>query len=196
MVKLFPRFCILTFFLFTASVLLGQQVEPRAEQPVIKVARMPEGSEISVDGRLDEAAWKLAEPITKFTQSDPRNGQSPTESTEIRMMFDQDNLYIGAELFDSNPDGILGNQMVRDGFLSSDDRFIWVMDPYYDQRSGYYFEINPGGAMGDAQLVAAQGGNFGVTQNRAWDGIWLARVRTHDKGWTVEIEIQIGRAHV
>lgn len=55
-------------------------------------------------------------------------------------MFSRDNLYIGARLFDSEPDGILGNQMARDGALSSDDRFLWVLDPSNDQRSGYFFE--------------------------------------------------------
>ena len=62
--------------------------------------------------------------------------------------------------------------MVRDGALEADDRFMWTLDPFYDQRSGYDFEINPAGAMADAQLVPAQGGgnNFGTTQNRAWDG--------------------------
>jgi hypothetical protein len=43
--------------------------------------------------------------------------------------------------------------------------------------------------MGDSHLVPAQGGGFGVGQNRAWDGIWLARVRRHDEGWSAEIEI-------
>ena len=67
--------------------------------------------------------------------------------------------------------------MVRDGSLAADDRFMWTLDPFFDQRSGYFFEINPAGAMGDAQLVPAQGGSgFGTTQNRAWDGIWSARV--------------------
>ena len=61
---------------------------------------------------------------------------------------------------------------------------------FYDQTSGYFFEINPAGAMGDAQLVPAQGGgSFGTTENRAWDGIWMARVTRHNQGWTAEIEI-------
>ncbi len=188
MLRMFVRSVFVLVAIFFALPIFAQQ--PAApERPVIKASRMPAGARMTVDGRLDEAVWEAAEPITNFTQSDPNNGQPATERTEIRILFDQDHLYIGAELLDSDPSGILGNQMVRDGFLSSDDRFIWVMDPYYDQRSGYYFEINPGGAMGDAQLVPAQGGNFGVTQNRAWDGIWLARVRTHERGWTVEIEI-------
>jgi hypothetical protein len=147
------------------------------------------GEDITVDGVLDEAAWERAEPIGNFTQSEPRNGERETERTDIRILFSADNLYIGAQFFDSDPGGMLGNQMVRDGGLGSDDRFMWVLDPLNDRRSGYFFEINPGGAMGDAQLIPSSGGSGSVSQNRAWNGIWLARVRRHDQGWTVEVEI-------
>ncbi len=159
-----------------------------AQSPSIVALRINPDEKITVDGRLDEMAWDRAVPATEFKQSEPHNGEPPTERTEIRIMFDRDKLYIGAEFYDSDPSGMLGNQMVRDGGLGADDRFIWVLDPFNDRQSGYYFEINPGGAMGDAQLVAAQG-NFGVGQNRAWNGIWLARVRRHDEGWTIEVEI-------
>ena len=158
-------------------------------RPAIQALRLQDGEHINMDGRLEEPAWRTAIPATDFRQSDPQNGEAATERSEIRILFGRDTLYIGAEFFDSEPEGMLGNQMVRDGFLASDDRFMWVLDPFNDQRSGYFFEINPSGAMGDSQLVPAQGGSFGVGQNRAWDGIWLARVRRHDEGWTAEIQI-------
>ena len=73
--------------------------------------------------------------------------------------------------------------MLRDAFLSADDRFMWVFDPYLDERSGYFFEINPSGSMGDS-LVGSGGGN-----ERAWDGIWTAKVVKSDLGWVAEIEM-------
>ena len=158
------------------------------ERRSISALRMGADDHIVIDGRLDEAVWAKAEPATDFVQLDPKNGAPATERTEVRWIFDHDRLYIGVECFDSDPNGVLGNQMVRDGFLSSDDRFMWTIDPYGNQRGGYFFEINPGGAMGDAQLIAASNGT-GTQQNRAWDGIWLARVRKHSRGWTVEMEI-------
>ena len=152
--------------------------------------RVEADERISIDGKLDEPAWTRAEPAGDFKQYEPENGEPATEPTQIKVIFDRDNFYLGAQLLDSHPAGILGNQMVRDGALDADDRFIWVLSPFSDHVSGYYFEINPAGAMGDAQLVAAVGGtNFGVTQNRAWDGIWLGRVRRNDTGWTVEVQI-------
>ena len=158
---------------------------------------MADGERIAVDGRLDEAVWQRAVPATDFAQLDPQNGAPATERTEVRVAFDRDRLYFGVDCFDSEPARLLGNQMVRDGPLAADDRFMWALDPYFNQRSGYFFEINPSGAMGDGLLVPAAGGGgggstglgFGVTQSRAWDGIWLARVDRHERGWTAEIEI-------
>jgi hypothetical protein len=170
---------------------LGQGAN--GEQPDRRTAlasRLAADEVIAVDGVLSEPWWQRAEPLVRFTQADPDNGEQETETTDIRILFSRDSLYIGAEFFDSDPSGILGNQMVRDGGLSADDRFMWVLDPLNDRRSGYFFEVNPAGAMSDAQLIPAQGGNQGgVMQNRAWNGIWLARVRRHDRGWTVEVEI-------
>lgn len=161
-----------------------------SDRPTATAIRLDPDEQITIDGRLDEPSWERAEPVTDFKQSEPRNGEPGTERTEIRVLFSRDTLYIGAQLFDSEPEGMLGNQMVRDGALNSDDGFRWVLDPLNDRRSGYAFEINPAGAMGDAQLVPAAGGaTVGMTQNRAWNGIWLARVRRHDQGWTVEVEI-------
>ncbi len=159
------------------------------ERPTATAIRLDSTERIVVDGLLDEPSWERAQPITDFRQSEPRNGEAGTERTQVRMLFSRDNLYIGARLFDSDPDGILGNQMIRDGALNADDRFMWMLDPLNDRRSGFYFEVNPAGAMGDAQLVPGAGGATAITQNRAWNGIWLARVRRSDEGWTVEVEI-------
>ena len=159
------------------------------KRPIIRAIRLNSDERVTVDGRLDEPAWQRAEPVTGFGQSDPRNGEPSTEGTAIRILFNRGSLYIGAQLDDSNADGILGRQMVRDGSLDANDRFMWVLDPFNDQRSGYFFETNPAWVLSDAQLIAASNSNAGTALNRAWDGIWLARVRRNDQGWTVEVEI-------
>ena len=89
---------------------------------------------------------------------------------------------MGVTAYDSEPDKWLGFQRRRDEFLGSDDRFMWRIDTFLDERSGYFFEMNPSGLMADAV--------FGVNgMNRAWDGIWNARVHHSEIGWTIEIEI-------
>src|SRR5262245_34113972 len=175
-----------------ADVVAAQEADPR---PVVRAVRLAEGERLVVDGVLDDPAWQRAVPAADFAQLDPENGAPATERTEVRVVFDRDRLFVGVHCFDSSPSRLLGNQMVRDGPLGADDRFMWVLDPYFNQRGGYFFEINPSGAMGDGLLVASGGGGattglgFGLTQSRAWDGIWLARVRRHERGWTAEIEI-------
>ena len=183
-------FCVI-FVVLGPSAGAAQTVPAEGpERPTALAMRLNPDERIAVDGVLDEPSWRRAQPVTDLKQSEPRNGEPGTERTQIRILFNADNLYIGAQLFDSDPAGVLGNQMIRDGALAGDDRFVWVLDPLNDRRSGYFFEVNPAGAMGDAQLIAAQGGGtIGLTQNRSWNGIWLARVRRNDQGWTVEAEI-------
>jgi hypothetical protein len=183
------RFAVLLCVL-AASRVAAQEVPAASAVATMRAERLAAGELIDLDGRLDEPMWSRAVPAERFTQSDPRNGAPATEASQIRIVFDSSHLYIGAELSDSEPTRLMGNQMIRDGALNADDRLMWTIDPLANQRSGYFFEVNPAGAMGDAQLVPAQGGsNDRTTQNRAWDGIWTARVRRHERGWTVEIDI-------
>ena len=184
------RVALATYVLCSGAVAAAaQSSDAPVERPVVTAVRLDQGERIALDGRLSEPAWQRARPAEGFKQSDPRFGAPATEGTEIRILFDRDALFIGVELFDSEATRLLGNQMLRDGALDGDDRFMWTLDPFFDQRSGYYFEINPAGAMGDAQLVLAPGNTFGTVQNRAWNGIWNARVTRHARGWTAEIEI-------
>ncbi len=138
---------------------------------------------IHLDGRLEESVWQRSLPATDFVQQDPVNGGAPTERTEVRIVFDEEHLYMGVICFDSEPDKLLGNTMKRDEFLMADDRFMWVIDTFLDARTGYFFEMNPSGLMADS-LMGTGGSN-----ERAWDGIWNARVLRSEVGWTIEIEI-------
>ncbi|MFW6331173.1 MAG: DUF5916 domain-containing protein, partial [Gemmatimonadota bacterium] len=99
-------------------------------------------------------------------------------------VYDADALYIGAKLF-GDPDAILAYQRRRDAGLGTDDRFMWILDTFRDGRTGYFFEINPAGLMGDGLLGA--GGHFGV--NKSWDGVWEARTARLEDGWSAEIRI-------
>ncbi len=137
---------------------------------------------IELDGILDEPVWKRAVPAADFRQQDPDNGQPATEPTEVRIVYDKDTLYMGVTCFDSEPDKWLGFQRGRDGGLGSDDRFQWTIDTFLDGRTGYFFEMNPSGLMADALQGAAN-------NNRQWDGIWNARARRSEIGWTLEIAI-------
>jgi len=168
-----------------ATPQIGQSDDPifGEGRRTMTAERLAEGEEFQLDGRLDEAFWQRAAPATDFIMQDPILGGVPTERTEVRIAFDRDNLYMGVTAHDSEPDRLLGNTMRRDETLGSDDRFMWTMDTFLDQQSGYFFEMNPWGLMADA--VMGPGGS----NNRQWDGIWDARVARSEIGWTLEIVI-------
>lgn len=156
---------------------------PLDPRPSVEAVAIPADFAIEIDGRLDDEAWALASPITEFRQQDPIEGGAPTEPTEIRLLYDAEALYIGAVLHDSNPDGILAHQLQRDAGLGTDDRFMWILDTFQDGRTGYFFETNPAGLLGDGLI----GGGGGI--NKSWDGIWEIRTGLLEDGWTAEIRI-------
>jgi hypothetical protein len=144
--------------------------------------RLDEDDTVMLDGRLDEPFWGRAVPAASFIQQDPQNGRPATEPTEVRIAFDGDALYMGVTAYDSEPEGWIAWQRRRDEGLGSDDRFMWVIDTFLDGRTGYFFEMNPSGLMADS-LIGLNG------ENRQWDGIWNARHRRSEIGWTLEIQI-------
>jgi hypothetical protein len=152
-------------------------------RPTVTAVRLAQGETIVLDGRLDEPVWTRAVPAGDFKQQIPQTGAAPTERTEVRVAFNKDALYLGVICFDSEPDRMIGNTMKRDENLRGDDRFQWVLDTFQDARNGYFFEMNPSGLMADS-LMSTQG-----QTNREWDGIWNAKVRRSEIGWTIEIEL-------
>jgi hypothetical protein len=169
----------------------------------ITAIRLNDEERLELNGRVDEPFWQRGTPASGFLQEDPDEGAPATELTDVYVAYDSDNLYIGAVLRDSEPDNILAYQKERDAMLFTDDRFMWILDTFLDGRTGYYFEINPAGLMGDGLLGGGGGGRhgggggggfgrgfgggFGV--NKSWDGIWEARVYRNQAGWSAEVRI-------
>ena len=142
-------------------------------------------TEIILDGKLDESFWKDIKGIDNFLMQEPIEGKNPTENTLIKIAYDENYLYIGAVLYDSEPEGIKSFKMRKDSPLNTDDRFMWILDTYLDGRNAYFFEINPRGLMGDGLLSIGQGLNL----NKNWDGIWRPWTYIGDFGWSTEIRI-------
>jgi len=141
---------------------------------------------VRVDGVLDEPSWDRSVPIGPLTMIEPTEGGTPTAATEVRVMADARNLYIGIRASDDDPDGIVSYSKARDSQLRSEDNIKIILDPYLDGQSGYVFAINPGGARYDA-LVADQG----TGENASWDAVWEAATQRTSQGWTAEIRIPI-----
>jgi hypothetical protein len=165
-----------------ASTVPGSPQGEHGARRTVRAIRLQPGERIVLDGHLDEEVWSRAVPARDFIQQDPDNGRPATEPTEVRILFTSTALYMGVTAYDAEPDQWLGYHRRRDDFLQSDDRFMWNIDTFNNQQSGYFFEMNPSGLMGDA----LRGANF---NNRQWDGIWTGKAQRSDIGWTLEIEI-------
>ncbi len=171
-------------FLFVAANTSAQTAEPLR---TIVAEQLRSDETTAIDGRLIEDAWNRAQPAVDFRQQDPQNGEAATEPTEVRIVYDKHRIILGIRCLDSQARELRGNQMQRDQSLAGDDRFMIALDTYSDGRTGYYFEINPSGAMGDGLVLAGTG----MSVDRSWDGIWNVRVDQTDEGWTAEIELPL-----
>jgi Domain of unknown function (DUF5916)/Carbohydrate family 9 binding domain-like len=155
----------------------------------VATATPAEGS-ISIDGKLDESAWAKATPITDFRQQQPREGAPASQRTEVRILYDERALYIGARMYDSlGRRGIRAPVSRRDQLLDSNgnngafnslttDKLIIILDPYHNQIDQALFEVNPAGVKGDQ-----------FNGDQSWDPVWEAATVIDSLGWTAEIRI-------
>ncbi len=141
---------------------------------------------IEIDGKLDEPAWQRAPAYSNFIQRDPDEGKKATEGTHVHVLYDDDSIYIGAELKDSQPNAIKALLGRRDANLSSDS-FTVYLDPYNDKRTGFYFGISAGGTLTDGTLFNDD------WDSSSWDGIWEGKARRDENGWTVEYRIPLSQ---
>jgi hypothetical protein len=159
--------------------------EPAALQdPGQKSVRMVRASTPPViDGELDEAVWATAALVDDLHQTAPVEYAEPEERTEIYLLYDDDALYVGAKLYDTDPAEITARNLRQNDNVGQDDRFYVTLDPFYTKRSGYYFGVNPNGVRGD-----------GLYQNvtdfyGAWDSIWYVKTSRFEEGWIAEMAI-------
>ncbi len=141
-------------------------------------------SPLIFDGFLKENAWKRADHIKQFTQRELNCGQPCTERTEVAVIFDENNLYIGVWCYDSEAQKIIAQGMKYDFKYEKDDNFKIVLDTYLDRRNGYLFVTNPNGARFDALIQ-----DNGQQVNESWNGVWDVRTRVTSQGWFAEFKI-------
>ena len=113
---------------------VAQTTLTRDEMPSVRsgtAVRVDAGP--TIDGRLDEEVWASAQPMTGFVQHEPVEGAPASEATEVRILFDADAIYIGAWLYDREPNEIIVGERRRDANLPDSDAFMVVLDTYRDQ---------------------------------------------------------------
>ncbi|HUR92210.1 MAG TPA: DUF5916 domain-containing protein [Gemmatimonadaceae bacterium] len=147
--------------------------------PAPSVRAAAKSGAIAIDGRLDEAAWAAATPATEFRQSQPSEGAAATQRTEIRFLFDDDALYVGARMYDSlGAAGVRRALVRRDQLNESLSDYIQLsFDTYHDHVSSATFLINPSGSIRDG------------TGDPTWDPVWQSGAAVDSLGWTAEMRI-------
>ena len=169
-------------------------------QPILMAQNTPEGPQhgknwlnltasegsLVLDGRLDEEAWSQADAVGNFTQKDPDEGMPATEKTEVRVLYDQENLYFGVRCWDSQAEGILASELRRDNRFNNDDSFAIILDTFHDHRNAFLFRINPRGTQYD-ELITDEGSDANIS----WDEKWEVEARMDEEGWTAEIKIPL-----
>ena len=181
---------LLSVFFLTASAAVGAQTVQTSSTSLPVATASSLIGPINIDGKLDEAAWARATPITDFRQQQPHEGAPASQRTEVRVLFDERALYIGARMFDSlGVRGIHAPVTRRDQLLDSNgnngsfnslttDKLAIVLDPYHNRIDAVRFEVNPAGVRGDQ-----------YNGDPSWDPIWEAATHVDSLGWTAEMRI-------
>ena len=140
--------------------------------------------------RLDEAVWLRAVPAAGFLQQDPDNGAPVTERTEVRVLFDRENLYLGVWCFDSEPDRAARQpDAARSALRRRRPVHVGASTPSSTDAPGTSSRSTRRARWATASSGPVSGGNVSGEVNKSWDGIWLARVRRTDEGWFAEMQI-------
>ena len=180
-----PKYQRITIPLFLILLLNTVVTNVRAESHDHQVKAYRTYQSIEIDGDLTEEDWKHAEPIDEFVQIEPYEGEISSESMEVRVLYDNENIYFGFTCFDSDISQLVANEMRRDSRdLHDNDTVFLILDTYNDRRSGFFFRMNALGAIQDRAVT-----NSGDTFNSDWDAVVECKSKINDTYWTSELSI-------
>jgi len=172
-----PR--ILTMLVVLLFTLPGFPQAEKKHATAVSVSQTPK-----IDGVLDESAWNLAAPAKDFIQRMPYNGKPATYDAEVRFLYDNTGLYVGAQMFDPAPDSIYTQLGLRDNLDLNADNFIVVISPFNDGINAFCFAVFASDVQGDFKLTGSDGDD-----DVSWDAVWTSKARINEKGWVVEMKI-------
>lgn len=142
-----------------------------------------------IDGVLDDPAWQQAPLLTDFIQNSPSPGSPATTKTEVRIVYDNTAIYIGAFMQD-DPAQIRKQFTARDGEQMRDvDYFSVFFDTYNDKQNGFQFLVTSANVQSDARVSPSYSGEFGSYGDKTWDAVWESKVSIRENGWVAELRI-------
>ena len=172
-----------------SASIAGATPSPMAAQTAqvntIRAERVNAGP--AIDGRLDDAVWSSAPAFSDLRQRNPDEGQPVSERTEVRFLITADALYVGARMWDSEPDLIRARLARRDAQTDA-DFFSVMIDSRHDHLSAFEFQVNPSGSRVDGVRGASEG-----ALDLSWDPVWSAATSVDGQGWTAEMRIPLSQ---
>lgn len=173
MPKLYNLFILVVFL--HSNIFLGQKKTLQSIRTTEK---------ITIDGLLDEAIWKIAPIATDFVMINPGNGTPipNRQKTDVKIVYDNEAVYVAATLYDDEPSKILKELTLRDDFATA-DHFGVFFNGYNDGQHEFRFFVSAAGVQQDGLYTDALGEDF------SWDAIWKSEVKITDFGWVVEMKI-------
>jgi len=173
-------FLIFLFFLLLSnSDLFAQETEEDTVKSITAVRANP-GAKI--DGLLDEGFWQKAPRSGEFIQFQPDEGEPASESTFVRVAYDDQALYVGMEMYDSEPDKIISRLTRRDRYVENDLVNV-IIDSHHDHQTAYAFVVSVSGTQRDCYYYNDD------WSDDSWDAVWESATRTTNWGWTAELKI-------
>ena len=167
-------FVFVLFLLLSYLDVMAQETDEDAVKSITAV-RVNPGAKI--DGILDEVFWQKAERSGNFTQFQPDEGQPASETTFVRVGYDDEALYVGMEMYDSEPEGIISRLTRRDRYVESDLVNV-IIDSHHDHQTAYAFTVFVSGTQKDSYYY-----------NDNWDAVWESATRRTPWGWVTELKI-------
>ncbi|UYZ59169.1 carbohydrate binding family 9 domain-containing protein [Hymenobacter latericus] len=172
---------VLLFGLWMRSA-WAQAPAPPVAKPGKQLQALRIAEPVKLDGQLDEPAWQQAPVATDFVENQPTPGRPEKHKTEVRVLYDNQHLYIGAVMHDISPDSILRELSQRDD-INNSDWFGVFLDTYHDKQNGYGFIVTSGGVQLDARYSPANG------EDGNWNAVWDSRTAIRGTDWVAELRI-------
>lgn len=159
---------------------------PDLVRPLPTVVAGSRATVIAIDGRLTDGEWSTAPVATGFLQRQPDEGQPAVHQTDVRVLFDEEAMYVGARMHDPAP-ATIARQMTRRDEEGQFDYFAIEVDPVLDKRTGYRFRVSASNVQRDEYLFDDN------ERDAAWDAVWESAVSIDSAGWTVELRIPLSQ---
>jgi len=189
------KLCFVFLIILVVTKQISGQTAPTSS------ATMLSGEGPVIDGEiLSDEIWQQVPAITELVQQMPNYGLPASEKTEVRIAYDDNNFYVSAVCYDSDPNNLAVTDVRRDATLTNTDAFIFIIDTYLDRQNGFVFGTNTVGIEYDAQVDNEGEGNFNNNRqqggviggfNLNWDASWTVATQIGDYGWSAEFAIPL-----